>query len=263
MASPIHVVDAFTDTAFSGNPAAVCVLDSEPDTAWMRNVSAEMNLSETAFVIPQADGFGLRWFTPTIEVDLCGHATLATAHVLWETKILDAAAPARFHTRSGRLTAAREDGWIALDFPAEPAEVVDVPVALADGLDSEPRWTGRNRWDYLVELDGEGVVRGLAPDFTRLMALKTRGIIVTARSETPGIDFVSRFFAPRAGIDEDPATGSAHCALAPYWAERLGRDRLEALQVSRRGGHLKVRNAGDRVGIAGQAVTVWTGEIRA
>ena len=263
MATPLHVVDAFADTAFSGNPAAICVLDSAADPAWMQQVAAEMNLSETAFVVASGDGFDLRWFTPTLEVDLCGHATLATAHILWERGDLDLASPAKFDTPSGRLTATRENEWIELDFPAEPAEPVELPVALADGLDSEPRWTGRNRWDYLVELDGEGVIRGLAPDFARLMALKTRGIIVTAPAETPGIDFVSRFFAPRAGIDEDPVTGSAHCALGPFWADRLGQDRLEALQVSRRGGRLKIHRNGDRVGIAGQAVTVWSGKIHA
>jgi predicted PhzF superfamily epimerase YddE/YHI9 len=262
MGSPIHIVDAFADAAFAGNPAAICLLESNADPEWMQRVAAEMNLSETAFVQVKGDAHHLRWFTPTTEVDLCGHATLATAHILWEIGILDQDTPARFDTRSGRLTATRADDWIELDFPAAPAEEVDLPVALADGLDSEPRWTGRNQWDYLVELDGEGVVRGLAPDFARLMALNTRGIIVTARSETKGIDFVSRFFAPRAGIDEDPVTGSAHCALAPYWGDRLGRDRLEALQVSRRGGHLKLSWSGDRVGIAGRAVTVLTGELR-
>ncbi len=263
MAQPIQVVDAFTDTAFAGNPAAICILAAPADEAWMQRVAVEMNLSETAFVLPQGDAFGLRWFTPAAEVELCGHATLASAHLLWETGDLDADQPARFDTLSGRLTATREGDWITLDFPTELASEVDIPAALADGLDTAPRWCGRNRMDYLVEIDGEGVLRGLAPDFARLAEIDTRGIIVTARAETDGIDFVSRFFAPRHGINEDPATGSAHCALAPHWAERLGRETMNALQLSSRGGRLKVTNAGDRVRIAGQAVTVWRGELLA
>jgi len=263
MAQPIQVVDAFTDTAFAGNPAAICVLPAPADEAWMQRVAVEMNLSETAFIVPKGDAFGLRWFTPTAEVDLCGHATLASAHLLWETGALEPDQAARFDTLSGRLTATLDDGWITLDFPTEPAVQADVPAALADGLDTVPRWCGRNRMDYLVEVDGEGVTRGLAPDFARLAQIETRGIIVTARSDTPGVDFVSRFFAPRHGINEDPVTGSAHCALAPYWAERLGRETLDALQLSPRGGRLKVTSAGDRVRIAGQAVTVWRGELLA
>lgn len=263
MAQPIQVVDAFTDTPFAGNPAAICVLPEPADEVWMQRVAVEMNLSETAFIVPAGDAFGLRWFTPAAEVELCGHATLASAHLLWETGALAADQPACFDTLSGRLTATRDGAWITLDFPTEPAAEDDVPAALADGLDTVPRWCGRNRMDYLVEVDGEGVVRGLAPDFGRLAQVKTRGIIVTARAETEGIDFVSRFFAPRHNINEDPVTGSAHCALAPYWAERLGKEDMDALQVSPRGGRLKVTNAGERVRIAGQAVTVWRGELLA
>ncbi len=261
MAQPIQVVDAFTDTVFSGNPAAICVLPAPADAAWMQQVAVEMNLSETAFIVPQGDAFGLRWFTPAAEVDLCGHATLAGAHLLWETGALDADQPAHFDTLSGRLTATRDGDWITLDFPAEPATEADLPAALADGLDTAPRWCGRNRMDYLVEIDGEGVVRGLAPDFAGLAAIDTRGIIVTARAETDGIDFVSRFFAPRHGINEDPVTGSAHTLLTPYWVERLGKNPLMARQISARGGTLWCELKGDRVSIAGYATDYMRGEI--
>lgn len=264
MARPIQVVDAFADAAFAGNPAAVCLLDGAADAGWMQQVAAEMSLSETAFVVAKDDAFDLRWFTPAQEVDLCGHATLAAAHVLWETGALAPDREARFDTASGRLTAAAgEDGWIELDFPAEPAAPCAAPAALADALDSAPRWSGRNRMDWLVELDGEGVVRGLAPDLARLATLDCRGVIVTARAGNGDVDFVSRFFAPRAGIDEDPVTGSAHCALAPYWAARLGRSDLVGKQVSARGGLVRVSDRGERVGIAGRAVTVWRGELLA
>lgn len=263
MAQSIQVVDAFTDTAFAGNPAAICVLGEPADSEWMQRVAVEMNLSETAFILPKDDVFGLRWFTPAAEVDLCGHATLASAHLLWETGLLDQGKPAHFDTLSGRLIATRDGDWITLDFPSEPATEAEAPSALVDGLDTIPKWCGRNRMDYLVEIDGEGVLRGLAPDFAGLAQVDTRGIIVTARAETKGINFVSRFFAPRYGINEDPVTGSAHCALTPYWAERLARETMDALQLSPRGGRLKVTDAGERVRIAGQAVTVWRGELLA
>ncbi len=263
MTRSIQVVDAFAEAAFAGNPAAVCVLDAPAEPAWMQSVAAEMNLSETAFVVPGEDVFGLRWFTPLHEVDLCGHATLASAHVLWQTGALAFDAEARFDTASGRLTAVRDGDWIALDFPAELAEEAPAPAALADGLDSLPRWSGRNRMDWLVELDGEGVLRGLAPDFARLAQVDCRGIIVTAQAANGEVDFVSRFFAPRAGIDEDPVTGSAHCALTPFWAARLGRDDMLAAQLSARGGLLRVGARGDRIAIAGHATTVWKGELLA
>ena len=263
MGVPIVQVDAFTAEAFRGNPAAVCLLPGERDPRWMQDVAREMNLAETAFVRPDTDGYGLRWFTPTLEVDLCGHATLAAAHVLWETGRLAPDAVARFDTRSGRLTAALRDGWIELDFPATPAEEAPSPAGLEEALGAVPRFVGRSRFDYLAELDSEAAVRELRPDFRRLSALGARGVIVTARSEHPDDDFVSRFFAPGAGIDEDPVTGSAHCALAPFWGARLGKNALAARQVSPRGGFLKVRLDGDRVRIAGQAVTVMTGELLA
>ena len=263
MAQPFVQVDAFTDVPFAGNPAAVCVLAVPRDDAWLAAVAREMNLSETAFLVRQDDGFSLRWLTPATEVDLCGHATLASAHVLWQDGHLAPDEIARFHTRSGLLTARKDGNWIELDFPATPDEPVDAPPGLADALGARPSYVGRSRFDLIVELDGEDVVRDLQPDFTRLRALGSRGIIVTSRASTSGLDFVSRFFAPAAGIDEDPVTGSAHCCLAPYWAARLGKSSFAARQVSARGGNLRVTLAGDRVRIAGQAVTVIRGEILA
>jgi PhzF family phenazine biosynthesis protein len=222
-----------------------------------------MNLSETAFLRERPDGFGLRWFTPAVEVDLCGHATLAAAHVLWETGRLDPAAAARFHTRSGLLTAIRRGDWIELDFPSTPNEPAEAPPGLLEALGAVPRYVGRNRFDYLVELEGEDAVRNLRPDFTRLGAVAARGIIVTSRSATPDRDFVSRFFAPASGVNEDPVTGSAHCALAPFWSRRLKRDKFVAHQISQRGGVLKVQLDGARVRLGGQAVTVLRGELLA
>lgn len=257
----ITQVDAFTDRPFSGNPAAVCILDEPPAEWWMQDVAREMNLSETAFVLPHEDGFDLRWFTPTTEVDLCGHATLATAHVLWEEGHLEAGARATFHTRSGELTAERAGDWIRLDFPAEPAEPTQPPPGLAEALGTQPASVLRNRFDLLVELDDEKLVRTLHPNFSRLRAIPARGVIVTSRATSPSYDFVSRFFAPRVGIDEDPVTGSAHCALAPFWGERLQRDELTGYQVSARGGTVRTRVAGDRVLLEGQAVTVMRAEL--
>lgn len=263
MPIPLFQVDAFAERPFTGNPAAVCLLEAERDDLWMRNVAAEMNLSETAFVRPldDRDAFELRWFTPKVEVDLCGHATLATAHVLWEEGILAADAPARFATKSGELTAARSGDWIELNFPALPEERSEVFPGLAKALGASPKHIGRNRLDYLVELESESIVRALEPDFRALSALPTRGIIATAVAETEGVDFVSRFFAPRAGIDEDPATGSAHCYLGPFWADRLSKYELVGLQVSARGGLVRVRVAGRRVLIAGKAATVFKGRL--
>ena len=255
-------VDAFTREPFGGNPAAVCVLPRPADPAWMQRVAREMNLSETAFLVGRESGeYDLRWFTPAVEVDLCGHATLASAHVLWEDGHLAPSAPAVFRTRSGRLSAARRGDWIELDFPAEPPEPAPVPEGLADALGAQPVHFGRNRFDCLVEVESEQTVRGLAPDIRGLGALPVRGVIVTARSDTEKFDFVSRFFAPRAGVDEDPVTGSAHCCLGPYWRGRLGRDAFTAWQASARGGVVKVTVAGDRVLLSGQAVTVLRGEL--
>lgn len=261
MALTIVQVDAFTDTAFRGNPAAVCVLPAPRDEAWMQAVALEMNLSETAFLVPGEDGYGLRWFTPAVEVVLCGHATLASAHVLWEDGHLPAAREARFHTKSGLLTAARAGDWIELDFPAKPETATPPPPGLAEALGAAPKYVGKNQLDYLVELDAEETVRRLAPDHGALAKLPVRGVMVTSRATTAPYDFVSRFFAPGSGIPEDPVTGSAHCALGPFWAARLGRTELLAYQASPRGGVVRVRVAGDRVKLGGRAVTVLRGEL--
>ena len=262
MSLPLIHVDAFTATPFAGNPAAVCLLEGPAEAGWMQAVAAEMNLPETAFVVAQADGFGLRWFTPTTEVDLCGHATLAAAHVLWEEQRLAAATIARFHTRSGVLTAARRGDWIELDFPSELAVAEEPPAALLGALGvAAAKWTGRNRFDWLVEVDGEPTVRGLAPDLGRLAEVPTRGVIVTAPDGDGRHDFVSRFFAPRAGIPEDPVTGSAHCCLGPFWSARFGRAELTGYQASRRGGTVRVRVGAARTVLGGQAVTVVRGAL--
>lgn len=254
-------VDAFTDRPFRGNPAAVCLLAEPADPVWMQDVARELNLAETAFLVRQTDGFDLRWFTPAIEVDLCGHATLASAHVLWEEHQLANDETARFHTRSGVLTASRELDLIWLDFPATPSHQVPVTPDLSHGLGASMRYVGRTAFDYLVELDSEAAVRQLTPDLNQLARLAVRGVIVTARSAGGGYDFVSRFFAPRAGVPEDPVTGSAHCGLAPFWAERLNKSELVGCQASERGGIVRVRVEGPRVRLGGQAVTVLRGEL--
>lgn len=255
-------IDAFTEAPFRGNPAAVCLLDRERDAAWMQSVGSEMNLSETAFLLPRSDGWSLRWFTPAVEVDLCGHATLASAHALWEERLLAPSATARFHTRSGLLTARKNGDWIELDFPATLEQRSDPPPALLKALGiAAPRYVGRNKFDYIVEVGSEDEVRRLQPDHAVLRQIPVRGVIVTSRSANGEFDFVSRFFAPGSGIDEDPVTGSAHCCLTPYWAERLGKNELIAYQASPRGGMLRVRIDGDRVKLAGRAVTVLRGEL--
>jgi predicted PhzF superfamily epimerase YddE/YHI9 len=252
----IYQVDAFTDRAFSGNPAGVCILEESRPDAWMQQVAAEMNVSETAFLMRREEGFELRWFTPTVEVDLCGHATLASAHVLWETGACNRNEVIAFHTASGVLRASRRGGWIELDFPVEPATESTPPPLFEQALGVDFLWVGRNRFDYLVEVASEEQVRKMRPDFGKLAQVVCRGIIVTASSRNSRYDFVSRFFAPAVGVDEDPVTGSAHCCLAPYWQRKLGTRTLEALQVSRRGGRLRVRVEDGRTIIAGKAVTV-------
>ena len=261
MEIPIYQVDAFTDRPFAGNPAAVCVLDRPADTGWMQHVAAEMNLSETAFLYAEGDGFRLRWFTPTVEVDLCGHATLASAHVLWTTGYLWTSEEARFYTNSGLLTARQVDGWIEMDFPAVPAQPAEPLPGLIEGLGVTPLATARNQFDYLVEVATEEEIRNLTPDFARLRPLDMRGVMVTCRSANSRYDFVSRFFGPGAGINEDPVTGSAHCCLGPYWGERLGKTELIGYQASPRGGVVRVRLAGDRVLLGGQAVMVLRGTL--
>lgn len=261
MGMPIFQVDAFTGRAFSGNPAAVCLLDETKDDLWMQNVAAEMNLSETAFLEREGEGFNLRWFTPTTEVDLCGHATLASAHILWEEGYLKPDQKASFYTRSGLLTAGRKAEWIDLDFPSEPEEEAIAPPDLVDALGVKPKYVGRNRFDYILEVDSEEAVRNLKPDFSLLAKVETRGVIVTSRASTGGFDFVSRFFAPRVGINEDPVTGSAHCCLGPFWKSRLNKNEFTAYQASARGGVVRVSVAGDRVHLSGQAITVLRGEL--
>jgi len=258
---PIFQVDAFTDQAFHGNPAAVCILSEPRHDRWMQDVAAEMNLSETAFLLKEDDGFRLRWFTPTVEVDLCGHATLASAHALWEGGYLKPGQKAHFSTRSGLLTAERKGEWIELNFPATPATPASLPDGVTEALGVETTYTGKNRFDYLLEVPSEQALRNIHPDYRALRALPVRGIIVTSRSASPAYDFVSRFFAPGAGIDEDPATGSAHCCLGPYWCERLHKDEFLAYQASKRGGVLRVRVAGERVFLGGKAVTILRGEL--
>ena len=261
----IAQVDAFASRPFSGNPAAVCILPAPAHQGerWMQDVARELNLAETAFLHPENEGYRLRWFTPTVEVALCGHATLASAHVLWEEGRLPPGRQARFHTQSGLLTADRRGDWIELDFPATPPAPVPPPPGLAAALGEgiTPRWVGRSKFDYLVEVDSEQMVRALAPDISALEQVEARGIIVTSRATTGGYDFVSRFFAPRAGVPEDPVTGSAHCCLAPFWSARLGRQKLVGYQASARGGTVHVEMQGPRVLLSGQAVTVWRGAL--
>jgi PhzF family phenazine biosynthesis protein len=272
MPFPLFLVDAFTDQPFRGNQAGVVILRSPRDEAWMQSVGAEMNVAETAFLAPRDDGsFDLRWFTPTVEVALCGHATLASAHALWTSGEVPGgtgAEPIRFHTKSGLLTAAPGHGSsIVLDFPATVPTPGDAPPGLLDALGISADavlYVGRSRFDWLVEVANEGVVRGLAPDIARLKTVECRGAIVTTRSDAgSSVDFVSRFFAPAAGVDEDPVTGSAHCCLGPYWGAKLGKTELAGYQASKRGGTIRIQLVGDRVKLIGTAVTIVRGEIDA
>ncbi len=265
MSIPIYQVDAFANAPFSGNPAAVCLLSGPADAEWMQHVASEMNLSETAFLSSLDDGHRLRWFTPEVEVELCGHATLASAHVLFETEALPEDQVARFHTASGLLTVIRNSyGTLTMDFPATIPVENDPPLGLSDVFGITPVWTGRSRFDVFVEVSDEATVRGLNPDHGAVAKLGARGVIVTARADAGNpYDFVSRFFAPGSGVPEDPVTGSAHCALAPYWTTKLNRDSLIGYQASKRGGFVSVRVSGDRVELSGRAITVLAGELRA
>ncbi|WP_040767449.1 PhzF family phenazine biosynthesis protein [Novipirellula maiorica] len=263
---PIWQVDAFTERAFGGNPAAICLLDSAVDGEWMQQVAAEMNLAETAFVVPSdaKDSFDLRWFTPTTEVDLCGHATLAATHVLIEQRRVEANCPIRFQTRSGELVCQQIGSKIALDFPATAANESLDPVVIDEcqsALGITATFAARTKFDILLVVDDPQTVRELKPNFMALANIVTRGIIVTARGDEQGIDFISRFFAPQSGINEDPVTGSAHCCLAPYWYACLGRDRLVGYQASSRGGMVYTELRGDRVQLSGNAVTVMEGRL--
>jgi len=254
-------VDSFSAEPFAGNPAGVCLLTEPRDERWMQAVAREMNLSETAFLLREGDGFRLRWFTPAVEVDLCGHATLASAHVLWEEEILAPSDTARFATKSGELRASRRGDLIEMDFPSKPEQPAEPPENLLEALRVKPLYLGRNVFDYLLLLDSETAVRAVTPDFALLRTVTVRGVIVTAPSARPRFDFVSRFFAPAVGVDEDPVTGSAHCCLGPFWAARLGKSELVGHQVSARGGVVNVRVAGERVFLGGRAVTVLRGEL--
>lgn len=258
----IYQVDAFTTRPFSGNPAGVCALKEEAEDAWMQSVAMEMNLSETAFLVPHGNAFHLRWFTPKKEVRLCGHATLASAHILWETGTLREDQPACFDTLSGRLTAHQRGDWIDMDFPARFEQPAPPPDGLLEALGIQAQYVGLSNNTYLVEVESESVVRACQPDFAWLNRLPLRSVVVTARSETPDFDFVSRYFAPSMGVNEDPVTGSAHCILTPFWSTRLGKEAMSAYQASLRGGALRVRLAGERVILSGQAVTVLTGELK-
>ncbi len=271
MPTPLWHIDAFSDQPCSGNPAAGYLLGAPAEPSWMQSLAAEMNLSETAFLMRQGDGFSLRWFTPKVEVDLCGHATLASAHALWEQGLVDAGATIRFQTRSGELTASRRDGLIWLDLPMRPAVPVKAPPAVSAALGITPTWmgtTGSGRdpvsspeENYLLVVADARAVRGIRPDFGALRAATAAGVIVTSRGDDSSYHFISRYFAPGHGIDEDPVTGSAHCTLGPYWAEQLGISNLAAFQASARGGELWVRLSGDRVHIGGTAVTVVRGSL--
>jgi PhzF family phenazine biosynthesis protein len=253
-------IDAFADGPFTGNPAAVCLLDEPAEASWMQSVAMEMNLSETAFVHPAAEAWAIRWFTPTTEVALCGHATLASFHALREEGRANDAVT--FESASGPLRARAVDGLIELDFPATPATACETPSGLLAALGvADARFVGRSRHDVLVEVDDLATVAGLVPDFRALRSVDARGVIVTARAVDGDLDFVSRFFAPSAGVDEDPVTGSAHCALTPYWTAELGQRVLRARQLSARGGRIDVELDGDRVRLRGRAVTVLRGEL--
>jgi PhzF family phenazine biosynthesis protein len=262
MAMPFYLVDAFTDRPFAGNPAVVCPLPSWREEQWLQDVAAEMNQSETAFVVKNDTGFDLRWFTPKVEVALCGHATLASAHALWQHGLANPAQEIHFSTKSGILKAARRGDEIELDFPLAPEQAAEPPADLLPALGVGAKYVGRNKFDYLVEVESEAFLRHLSPDFTRLKNVAVRGTIVTARSSDPRFDFVSRFFAPAVGINEDPVTGSAHCCLGDFWHKRLGKKDLRAFQASARGGAMRVRVEGERVFLGGKAVTVAGGELR-
>ena len=262
MGQRITVVDAFTHVAYAGNPAAVCLLDRPTTDEWMQSIAREMRHSETAFCIPLQDGtFELRWFTPNGEVGLCGHATLATAHVLWEEGVLEPRRPAQFSTLSGPLSATPRGRQIELDFPARRPSEVEAPTGLLDALGVTADWVGRDVDDYLVLVEDVAAVRACTPDFRALHAVEARGVIVTAPGAPESVDFVSRFFAPRFGVDEDPVTGSAHCSLTPFWADRLGKLVLVARQLSARGGEIQVELTGDRVKLRGTCVTTLRGSL--
>ncbi len=262
MPIPIYQVSAFTDNPFAGNPAAVCVLSTPASQSWMQDLAMQMNIAETAFLFEDTETWKLRWFTPTVEVPLCGHATLASAHALWQTGRCKTASDIVFDTKSGKLTCRMIDGQISMDFPSKPPTPSAAPDELTRALGAAPVAYGTNDLDALFELADEEQVRGLSPDFAALRAISgLRGVIATSRSADGRYDFVSRFFAPAAGIDEDPVTGSAHCCLAPYWSAKLGKLQMTGYQASRRGGVVGVRINEGRVVLLGNAVMVFKGEL--
>ncbi|SDW08864.1 phenazine biosynthesis protein PhzF family [Marininema mesophilum] len=265
MKSPIIQVNAFTNRPFAGNPAAVCILSSPQDDKWMQHIAIEMNLSETAFIYKESeDHYQLRWFTVSQEEDLCGHATLASAHVLWEEELVDPKKPITFHSRSGPLTAHREGDHIRLDFPEEPITTLPtIDPALQKHYGDIIQTQGFNRLDHFLELTSEEAVLAFQPEVAINHLVGRRGLIISSRYHRQDVDFVSRFFAPVLGhgIPEDPVTGSAHCALGPYWAERIGKKKFSAFQASARGGHLRVELLNNRVHLLGQAVTIWKGTL--
>jgi PhzF family phenazine biosynthesis protein len=264
MTLPLHLIDAFAAGPFTGNPAAVVLLDGDRSDRWMQSVAMEMNQAETAFLRVRDDGHGLRWFTPTAEVDLCGHATLASAHFLYEEGHLPAATVARFHTRSGLLTAERQaDGTITLDFPGLDAVPIHPPPGLIAALGVQPREVLRSTYDLLCILHREAEVEGLAPDLAALARIDARGVIVTALSNSEDHDFTSRCFFPALGVPEDPVTGSAHCALAMYWRDAIGQEAFTARQASPRGGTLRCEISGNRVRLSGRAITTVRGALLA
>jgi PhzF family phenazine biosynthesis protein len=261
MSQSIYIVDAFTRRPYQGNPAVVCLLEQPIDGAWMQSVATEMNLSDSAFLVPKGDGeWHLRWFTPKVEVALCGHATLASAHILWDELGFEHESLV-FNSASGLLTAHREGDWISLDFPIDHLRLIDMDRSLVEALDCEPKALYRGREDLLAVFDTPQQVQNLDPDQAGLSSVSCRGLITTAPGEQSGVDFISRFFAPSLGIAEDPVTGSAHCTLAPYWGERLGKQELHAYQASARGGELGIRLNGERVSLLGQAVTTMAGRL--
>ena len=259
--NPIFHVDAFAEKPFEGNPAAVCLLDADRSSEWMQSVAAEMNLSETAFIKPLKEAYELRWFTPAVEVDLCGHATLASAHIMWSERFVKPGEPIGFHSRSGVLTCRQAGDIIELDFPATPAAEAKPLPGLLEALGVRPLFVGNSKFDTLVIVESDETVRRMKPDFNALRNIGTRGVMVSSVSTDTRFDFVSRFFAPGAGIDEDPVTGSAHCCLAPFWSQRLGKVQMTAFQASRRGGVVRMRIDGDRVILGGRAVTVLRGDL--
>jgi len=257
----IYHVDAFTDRPFSGNPAAVCIMTGPADEGWMQGLAAEMNLSETAFLYREDEGFRLRWFTPATEVRLCGHATLASAHVLWEAGYMAPGETAVFHTLSGKLTARKDGGLLSIDLPADPPAETEAPKALVDAFGVELLYVGKGDFGYMVEVGSEDAVRDLRPDFALLRTIPVTGMMVTSAASSPGYDYVARAFAPGSGIDEDPVTGAAHCCMGVYWTKKLGRPGLRAYQASKRGGIVSVRIEGERAILTGAAVTVLKGQL--